>query len=240
MAGPDRRSPLTAEERIKRIILRERKAEKDMRKIINGARLTALAAAAALALLLGGCESYPEKAADGSDWNREWTILGRVAGVETDPGHGFVLSENPVVLTGSDSYYATWAVGEARPFTNEEGRETDLYDAQVYMLVYGNDVRKGEDPQGTLKDWMDRERGSYRVQEEREETRNGQPYSMLIYDCGSAANPYSRGISAFGLFGNYVVIAELTCTEDFQGDEQALLGSFLDGCHYGSENLKQP
>ncbi len=235
VAGPDRRSPLTAEERIKRIILRERKAEKDMQKIINGARLTALAAA--LALLLGGCESYPEKAADGSDWNREWTILGRVAGVETDPGHGFVLSENPVVLTGSDSYYATWAVGEARPFTNEEGRETDLYDAQVYMLVYGNDVRKGEDPQGTLKDWMDRERDSYQILDERTLDIGGQSYQVLDYKVVTDSNPYSRGTSAFTVYGDYTITVEAAGTEEYEEDTARVLADFLSACHYSADLL---
>ena len=49
----------------------------------------------------------------------------------------------------------------------------------------------------------------------------------------------SRGVSAFGLYGNYVVIAELTCTEEYEGDERQQLARFLDGCHYASEYLKK-
>ena len=191
---------------------------------------------AAVALLIPRFSKVPTRADDGSPWDQSWEMLGTVLGVE-DPGNGFTLLNNDTALAGNDTYYASWVAGEKRDYTNAEGKAVDLYPGQIYLLMYGC----GDEEQAAeaKKDWMDRERSTYQIREEREETRNGQVYSMLIYDCGSATNPYSRGISAFGLFGNYVVIAELTCTEDYQGDEQALLGSFLDGCHYGSDNLKQ-
>jgi len=68
---------------------------------------------------------------------------------------------------------------------------------------------------------------------------NGQEYTVLAYDCGSETNPYERGVSAFGVYRSFVVVAELTCTEDYTGDEQALLAEFLNGCHYSAELLKQ-
>ena len=200
-----------------------------MRRILKSAGLLALS------LLLAGCSSYPEKAADGSDWNKEWTILGRVAGVETDPGHGLVLSENPVVLTGSDNFYATWAAGEARPFTNEEGKETDLYDAQVYMLVYGNDAKKGEAPEATMEEWMDRERQSYDVWGERTLEIGGQTYQILDYQVVTESNPYSRGTSAFTVYGDYTITVEAAGTEEYEEDTAQVLADFLSACHYNAE-----
>lgn len=209
-----------------------------MRKMIKSARLSALAGALLLSFTLGGCGSYPEKAADGSDWDKEWTILGRVAGVETDPGHGFVLSENPVVLTGSDNYYATWASGEARSFTNEEGKEADLYDAQIYMLVYGNNVRKGEIPEDTMEEWMDRERASYEILDEREETIGSVNYQIMDYKVVSESNPYSRGTSAFAVFGDYTITVEAAGTEAYEEDTAQVLEDFLSACHYNAELRK--
>ena len=64
-------------------------------------------------------------------------------------------------------------------------------------------------------------------------THNGQEYSLLLYDCGSGTNPYSHGVSAFGLYNRYVVIAELPVTSDFDGNEEEMLSGFLDRCHLG-------
>ncbi len=188
------------------------------------------------ALLIPGFSSYPTRADDGLPWDRKWEMLGTVLGVEA-PGNGFTLLNNDTALAGNDTFYASWVAGEARDYTNAEGKAVNLYPAQVYLLLYG--CGDAEQAMEARSDWMDRERGTYLIREEREETRNGQPYTLLAYDCGSATNPYSRGISAFSLFGNYLVIAELTVTEDFEGDEAALLQSFLEGCHYASSNLKQ-
>ena len=187
------------------------------------------------AVLIPKLSRYPGQADDGAAWDRSWEMLGTVLGVE-DPGNGFRLLDNNTVLAGDDTYYASWVTGEATDYTNAEGKAVDLYPAQIYLLLYG--CADGDAAAQAVADWMDREAQTYRVRERREETYNGQAYSLLVYDCGSDTNPYSRGVSAFSRLGNYVVNAELTCTADFDGDEQALLAGFLNGCHYGSENLK--
>ena len=217
---------------------KQKKGVKNMRKMSAGTRLAALTAVMLLSLTFGGCGSYPEKAIDGSVWDKEWTILGRVAGVETDPGHGLVLSENPVVLTGGDNYYATWAVGEPESFTNEEGKETDLYDAQVYMLVYGNNVRKGEIPEDTMEEWMSRERESYDVLDEKTLDAGGVTYKVLDYKVVSESNPYSRGTSAFTVIGDYTITVEAAGTEDYEEDTAQVLADFLAACHYSAELRK--
>lgn len=63
---------------------------------------------------------------------------------------------------------------------------------------------------------------------------NGQEYTLLLYECGSDTNPYSRGVSAFTTYENYAISAELTCREAFTGDVLSILTDFLEGCHYNA------
>ncbi len=191
---------------------------------------------AGVALLIPNLSRYPSRADDGAAWDRNWEMLGTVLGVEA-PGNGFTLLNNDTALAGDDTYYASWVSGEAADYINAEGKHVDLYPAQIYLLLYGcaDEAAAAQ----AKADWMAREEETYAVRERREKAHNGQSYSMLLYDCGSDTNPYSRGISAFSTLGSYTVIAELTCTDAFEGDEQALLADFLNGCHYGSDNLKK-
>lgn len=188
---------------------------------------------AVLSLLLTGCSGrYPDRAADGTDWDRDWTILGTVLGVE-DPGDGLILSENPVVLSGDATYYAVWTIGEGTPYTNEEGKEATVYDAQLYLLLYG--CGDAQQAQQAVSDWTEREHEVYDITDTTALTANGQDYSLLHYRTISETNPYQRGVVAFGVYGSYAVSAELTCGSGFDGDEAEILGRFLQGCHYSEE-----
>ena len=183
-------------------------------------------------LLLGlcGCAKYPETALDGTAWNRDWVMLGTVLGVE-EPGNGFVLNQNASVLTGQDTYYATWTVGEPTDYVNEDGKTVDLFPAQIYLLLYGCvDENAAEQ---AIADWMGRQQDSYTVESTEKQSINGVDYSILHYRCGSDTNPYDRGASAYGRYGAYVVSAEVTCVEEYEGDPAGILTDFLQGCHYG-------
>ena len=190
-----------------------------------------------IAILLGlaGCGGYPDRAEDGTAWDQSWEMLGRVLGVEA-PGNGFTLLENNVVLGADDTWYATWTAGEPEPYVNEDGKDTDLYPAQIYLLLYGceNEDRAAE----ASADWIAREQETYRVLETRTEAYNGQEYTVLVYEVTSETNPYARGVSAFGRYHNYVVVAELTCVDSFAGDEQKLMADFLGGCHYSADRIR--
>lgn len=195
-------------------------------------RLLSLLLALACLLWLAGCAAaYPEAAVDGAPWDESWEMLGSVLGVE-DPGHGMTLLANNVVLAGDDTYYATWASGEPANYVNEDGDDTDLYEAELYLLLYGCADR--ESAEAAVADWTARQTQRYTVTETRTETWQGQEYTVLVYECGSDTNPYSRGISAFGIFEHYVVSAELTCLDSFTGDEQEIFSDFLNGCHYSA------
>ena len=187
----------------------------------------------ALCLLLTGCSGhYPDRAVDGAAWDREWTILGTVLGVE-EPGDGLTLSENPVVLSGDATYYAVWTIGEGTQYTNEEGKDATVYDAQLYLLLYG--CGDEEQARQAVSDWTEREHQVYDITQTSDLTANAQDYSLLHYRTISDTNPYERGVVAFGVYRSYAVSAELTCAEGFEGDEAEILGRFLQGCHYSAE-----
>ncbi len=190
----------------------------------------------AVALLIPRFSKVPAMDDAGLRWDESWEMLGTVLGVEA-PGNGFVLLNNDTILAGNDTFYASWVAGESRDYTNANGKRVELYPAQIYLLLYG--CGDADQAAEACSDWMFREEHIYDVRDRREEIRNGQDFSLLIYDCGSVTNPYSRGISAFGRFGNYVIVAELACTADYSGDEQRFLLHFLDGFHYASSHLKQ-
>lgn len=195
-------------------------------------KLAAVLAALLLAGSLAGCESYPEKDSLGNAWNRDWTILGRVLGVE-EPGHGLTLLENPVVLTGSDTFYASWTIGDPTPYTNEDGEETDLYEAQLYLLVYG--CADEENARAAVADWTDRESALYDISDTFTEEIGDQSYDFFSYTVYSDTNPYARGTGAFAVRGSYALSAELTAVEGFTGDTRAILEDFLAGCHYSAD-----
>ena len=177
-------------------------------------------------------KDYPSRAADGGAWDESWEMLGPVLGVEA-PGSGFALQDNSAVLTADDIFYASWTAGEAAPYTNEDGDEVLVYDAQLYMLAVG--CADGENAQKAVAEWTARENDTYTVRDTGAGTYNGQPYDLLYYDCGSDTNPYERGVTAFTVYGNYALSAELTCRDTFDGDEAAILADVLTRCHYSAD-----
>jgi len=183
-----------------------------------------------LCLLLSGCSRpAPAKAADGGDWDESWTSLGGILGVG-EPGNGLVLRDNNEALSVTDLYLASWTIGDGSPYTNEDGDEVILYPARLDVLVYG---RKDADAaREVLEDWTNRQAETYDVASTGERTFNGQDYTLSAYACKSDTNPYSRGVSAFGVYGSCAISAELNCLADFEGDEAEILQDFLENCHY--------
>lgn len=181
--------------------------------------------------MIGCGEKYPEKASDGSTWDKEWTILGTTLGIEATD-NGFSILENPVVLTGDDLHYATWSTGEPQKYTNAEGKETDLYDAEIYALVSG--VSDKDVAEKTVAEWIAAENETYNVLSTEEITCNGQSYTLLTYTVESEDNPNDRGATAFTVYGNYCVTVELTCLDSYTGDATSILTDFLNHCHYNA------
>lgn len=187
---------------------------------------------AALCLSLTGCTSDqpPETAADGSSWDESWVTVGGVIGV--DAPEGMDPRENNEALAANGMYYATWSMGEAEPYINEDGEETELYDAQVYLLL--GRYRSAQEAENTLAQWRDMASLNYAIESTVKETHNGVDFTIITYTFESEANPYVRGASAFGVYENCAVSVELTCQEAFDGDACQLLARFLDHCHYAA------
>lgn len=190
------------------------------------------AALCLLALLcLTGCgAAAPETAADGTGWSEEWVTVGNVVGVDTP--EGMTPRENSDALSAKGMYYATWSLGEAETIVNESGDEAQLYDAQVYLLLAGYDgTEKAEE---AAAEWLDMAAEQYAVEASAEEIHNGQDFTVVTYTYTSETNPYARGASAFGVYGNYAVSVELSCREGFDGNALEILADFLDNCHYAA------
>ena len=85
---------------------------------------------------------YPEQAADGAAWDSSWTMIGGALGAE--PLDGFALLDSSAVYTATDTYLAAWASGEPVPYTNAEGGDSELYEAELFVLLVGRGDVKGK------------------------------------------------------------------------------------------------
>lgn len=184
-----------------------------------------------LALCLTGCgQASPLQAEDGSAWSDDWVTVGNVVGVETP--EGMTARENNTALATSGMYYATWSIGEAEPYVNEDGEDAEIYDAQTYLLLAGyNAAEKAEE---NMAKWMSMANERYTVDGTQFVTCNGQTFTVLTYSFDSETNPYAKGASAFGVYRNYALSVELSCREGFSGDPLDVLADFLEHCHYST------
>lgn len=184
---------------------------------------------AVFCLSLSGCgQPVPARAADGLSWSGEWISVGNVLGVDTPDG--LEPRENNDALSANGMYYATWSIGAAQPYTNEDGNEAELYDAQLYLLLAGYSA--AEKAEAAAAEWLEMAGEKYSVEETASATYNGQTFTVITYTFQSETNPYAYGVSAFGVYRNYAVSAELSCRESFSGDAGAVLAEFLENCHY--------
>lgn len=184
------------------------------------------------ALTLGGCGSYPSAAADGTPWNEDWSILGKVLGVEDAPA-GFALLDNNIALATDDTWFATWTDGTASPYTNADGDEVDLYPAQLYLLAQG--CADDAEAQNTVADWIEREEENYTVLAQAEKDFNGQTFTVLTCEPKADTNPYARTAVGFTAFGGYAITAEASCVEGYGGDMDEVLTAFLNSVHYSAD-----
>lgn len=184
----------------------------------------------AVCICLAGCAQVPTAAADGAVWSDDWITVGGIVGVDTPAG--ISPRENSDALAVNGMYYATWSIGESEPYTNEDGDEAQLYDAQIYLLLAGyNAAEKAEE---SAAQWQAMANDRYAVDQAQSAVCNGQDFSVLTYIFDSETNPYARGASAFGVYGNYAVSVELSCRETFNGDPLEVLTDFLEHCHYST------
>ncbi len=202
------------------------------RLIITIAVFVCIVAGITVFLYVMSGKGYPDKAADGADWDNDWEMLGPVLALE-EPGNGLTLRDSSAALTTDQIFYATWTAGDSERYTTADGQEAQVYDAQLYLLAQG--CADGEKAAQAVQEWSNLEMDAYTVHKTRTAAYNGQTYDLLYYDCGSGDTPYDRGVAAFTVYGNYAVSAELACQADFDGDEAVILADVLSRCHYSAD-----
>ena len=189
--------------------------------------------AAIICFNLTACSEVPapEKAADGTPWSEDWVTISNVMGIDTP--EGLTLQDNKDALAASGMYYSTWSIGEETSYidkTDDEEKEVTIYDAQLFLLLSGSSST--EETEKNREEWLAMADEHYQIDSEETGTWNGQEYTLISYHLTDS--PYARGASAFGIYGNYAIIAEFSCQESFEGDPREYLDTFLKNCHYGA------
>lgn len=182
-----------------------------------------------LVFSITGCQRAPAATKDGEEWSQDWVLVGSTLGVEP-PGNGLTLLDNKDALAASNLYYASWSIGAHSDYENADGETVDLYDAQLYLLLM--DCSTAEEAAANIEDWQSLQKENYQIATTKTITCAGEEFTLLIYDVNKEDNPYSRGISAFCVYGNHAINVELTCQDGFDGDEEDILIEFLNGFHY--------
>ena len=182
-------------------------------------------------LLLTGCAAQTGPTNEELGWDDDWVRVGALLGVE--PLDGFALSENIDAMGIYGLYYATWTEGEARNYTNADGEESRLFDAQIYVLLQQN--KNADEARASLKDWISREREVYEAGEPLTETYAGQEFDLFPLLRSGEDNPYTHGAAAFAVRDGWAISVELLCQDSFEGDAQTCLTEFLSGFHYNDQ-----
>lgn len=181
-------------------------------------------AIAVLCLMLTGCGAELEPAARPGPGP---VTVGNF--VEVDAPPEYVSMEYNDVLAADGIYYATWSVGEAKPYTNEDGDDAEIFDIQVYFLL--SEKTSLENAQATADELLELAKSRYQIKSTSEESYDGQTYTILTYRYHSDTNPYATGAAAYGVRGSHVVNVEVSALED-GGDPLSSLGDILRSCHY--------
>ena len=161
--------------------------------------------------------------------NTAYLKVGRYFEVN-NTNENLILYDYKETLAGDGLYYASWRIGDAKPYENSDGDTVDLYDAQLYLLL--GEFTNSEKAQENRDSWIERAKSNYEISSEKEIVCNGQTYLVISYTFQNENNPYARGVSAFSVHEKLAVCIELTCQEDFTEDLQAILTSFLENCTY--------
>ena len=183
------------------------------------------------ALALTGCSSLPSvpEAATDAAAHSDYISVGSCLTVH-NTDERLTLRDNMDALSADGLYYASWTAGSAEPYENTDGDTIDLYDAQLYLL--SGEYKNAESAENSMAGWLAAGHANYNVTAEETVTCNGQTYTLLTYYFTNEENPYSKGVSAFGVCGNCAVCMELTCQTEYSEDLHEMLIAFLNGCSY--------
>lgn len=195
-------------------------------------RFTILSACLFLSFALAGCSSLPAETTTGQKWQEDWTQIGNFMGV--DAPAQLTLQDNKDTLAADGLYYAAWVTGQSAPYENSDGEVIDLYDAQLYLLA--SESSDEENAKKNCQTWLASAQENYEIITKEDVSCNGQPYTLITYNCTGGGTPYDHGVSALGVCGPHAICIELICTKDYDEDLTALLTEFLNNCHYGKQD----
>ena len=184
-----------------------------------------------LTLALTGCAASPSSLEESAVTveDAEYVTVGSHLTVHKTDSR-LTLVDHKDALASDGLYYAAWAAGSPEEYENSEGDTVDLYDAQLYLLLA--ECKTAEAAEDNRKSWLEAGRVNYEVTDEETISCNGQSYTLLTYHFTNEENPYSHGVSAFGVFENCAICVELTCQESYGEDLKEMLTDFLEGCSY--------
>lgn len=186
-------------------------------------------------LLLTGCAARTGPTNEELGWGEDWARVSALLGVE--PLEGFTLRENIDAMGIYGLYYATWTAGEGRDYTNADGDEAQIYDAQIYVLLQQN--KNADEARAALEEWISLERETYEAGETLTETCAGQEFDLFPLLQAGKDNPYTHGAAAFGVRDGWSISVELLCQDSFEDDARTCLTKFLSGLHYYDEQEAQ-
>ena len=182
-----------------------------------------------IAVSLTGCSSLLSLSDDNIVTDSEYVTVGSHLTVHNTDTR-LTLLDNRDALSADGLYYAAWTSGNSEPYENSDDDIVDLYDAHLYLLI--GEFKNSDAAQKNMETWLSAGQTNYNITDESTVTCNGQSYTLITYSFQNEENPYSHGVSAFGVYNNLAICVELTCREDYQEDLHEMLTDFLDNCTY--------
>ena len=170
----------------------------------------------------------PAATVDGAPWDDNWIMVGLKIGAE-NPGTDFTLRD---VKGAKKMTFTAWSAGEAQPHTNAQGEESNVYDAQLVVLVV--EAGTAEAAQASVDEWLSLAGDAYTVTNTAQQVLGGQEFTVLTYDFSSETSAYARGASAFAVYGGCAISAEFACQDSYEGNPAEILTGFLENCHYAA------
>lgn len=179
--------------------------------------------------VLTGCAVLPSVTDNNTVVDSEYVTIGsRLTVHKTDSR--LTLLNNIDALSADGLYYASWTAGNSEPYENSDGDTVDLYDAQLYLLL--GEFKSPDAAQQNMDNWLAAGQANYDVTAQETIICNDQSYTVVTYNFSNEENPYSHGVSAFGVNNDLAVCAELTCRENYDEDLRQMLMDFLNNCTY--------
>ena len=192
-------------------------------------RLKYTACILCITVSLTGCSGLSSLSDDNTVENSEYVAVGSYLTIHNIDTR-LTLIDNKDALSADGLYYASWVSGDSEPYENSDGDIVDLYDAQLYLLM--GEFKNPDTAQKNMESWFAAGQTNYDITDESTVTCNGQSYTVISYSYKNEENPYSHGVSAFGVYNNLAVCVELTCRENYPEDLQEMLTDFLNNCTY--------